>query len=384
MIIKIKLFLIIFFIIFLKNLFSYEIIRDAIFEDYFADLSEELKLKKVNVYLVNDKSANAFVIYDNIYFTVGLIKEIYNEDTLRAIYLHEYGHIKKNHFQIKKIELTESKYKNNYFNLFSIGIAVFTSNPNIGIGTSISLNNTIVNKISKHSINFEIEADNFMIDKIKENKINTSELINFLSLYKLNDTNNTYFRTHPRSSDRINNLKGLNYNLNKNSEIFEWIKAKYSNNSNNNSFNNFFRNLQKGVYYQGDKIDKINEQLIKYEVFKKGLYLHDWHNIFSNLLTINNSSFLKIEYINYLLDNNLENKYYLIEDLKFNNKVMNEYFYYYIYGKYYNKINNKDLSNFYFCQFYKIVDNKNKADFFCKKYDIKNIPTLDKAYALFK
>ena len=32
----------------------------------------------------------------------------------------------------------------------------------------------------------------------------------------------------------------------------------------------------------------------------------------------------------------------------------------------------------------KIVDNKNKADFFCKKYDIKNIPTLDKAYALFK
>ena len=112
--------------------------------------------------------------------------------------------------------------------------------------------------------------------------------------------------------------------------------------------------------------------------------MHDWHNIFSNLLTINNSSFLKIEYINYLLDNNLENKYYLIEDLKFNNKVMNEYFYYYIYGKYYNKINKKDLSNFYFCQFYKIVDNKNKADFFCKKYDIKNIPTLDKSYALFK
>ena len=111
MIIKIKLFLIIFFILFLKNSFSYEIIRDAIFEDYFSDLSEELKLKKVNVYLVNDKSANAFVIYDNIYFTVGLIKEIYNEDTIRAIYLHEYGHIKKNHFQIKKIELTESKYK---------------------------------------------------------------------------------------------------------------------------------------------------------------------------------------------------------------------------------------------------------------------------------
>ena len=62
---------------------------------------------------------------------------------------------------------------------------------------------------------------------------------------------------------------------------------------------------------------------------------------------------------------------------------MNEYFYYYIYGKYYKKINN-NLYNFYFCQFYKAINLKNKADFFCKKYDIKDIPTLDKSYALFK
>ena len=43
-----------------------------------------------------------------------------------------------------------------------------------------------------------------------------------------------------------------------------------------------------------------------------------------------------------------------------------------------------NLSNFYFCQFYKTINSKNKADFFCKKYDIKDIPTLDKSYALFK
>ena len=63
---------------------------------------------------------------------------------------------------------------------------------------------------------------------------------------------------------------------------------------------------------------------------------------------------------------------------------MSEYFYYYIYGKYYNKIENNNLSNFYFCQFYSSINDKNKADFFCKKYDIKNIPTLDKLYAVFK
>ena len=63
---------------------------------------------------------------------------------------------------------------------------------------------------------------------------------------------------------------------------------------------------------------------------------------------------------------------------------MVEYFYYYIYGKYYMKIKNYNLSNFYFCQFYMTINNKNKADYFCKKYDIKYIPTLDKSYALFK
>ena len=92
----------------------------------------------------------------------------------------------------------------------------------------------------------------------------------------------------------------------------------------------------------------------------------------------------KIEYINYLLDNNIEYKYYIIEDFKFDKNVMKEYFYNYIYGKYYDKINNKDLSNFYFCQFYRTINSFNKASFYCEKYDIKDIPTLDKSYALFK
>ena len=63
---------------------------------------------------------------------------------------------------------------------------------------------------------------------------------------------------------------------------------------------------------------------------------------------------------------------------------MNEYFYYYIYGNIIIKLIKINLSNFYFCQFYKTINSKNKADFFCKKYDIKDIPTLDKSYALFK
>ena len=61
-----------------------------------------------------------------------------------------------------------------------------------------------------------------MIDQIKKNKINTSELKSFLS--KVDDPNNNYFRTHPRSEDRINNLKKFKYKKSKNSKKFDWIK----------------------------------------------------------------------------------------------------------------------------------------------------------------
>ena len=380
--IKFKFILLIIFLFIFNNLYSYQIIRDPVFENYFINLAQKLKLNKIDVYLIDNKSSNAFVIKDNIYFTTGLLEVINLEDTLKAIYLHEYGHIKKNHFQSKKIKIQESNNKSSFHSLFSLGLAALTGNASIGIGTSITLNSSLLKEISKHSVNFEIEADDFMLNHVKKNKINITELIFFLS--NLSDPDNNYFRTHPRNKDRINNLKQYNYNKSENSYIFEWIKAKYSNNSSNESFNIFFKNLSKGIYNQEEKLNKIKSELIKYEAFKKGFFINDWDDDFKNMLDINNNSFLKIEYINYLLDNDLNDKYYVIEDFKFDKDLMNEYFYYYIYGKYFNKIGKKSLSYFYFCQFYQAINNKNKSNFFCEKYDIKDIPKLDNSYALFK
>ena len=373
---------ILFFLYIVENSYALEIIRDPIFEDYFVDISNDLKLEIIDVYLIKDKSANAFVIEDHIYFTTGLLDKINNEETLKSIYLHEYGHIINNHFQSKKIKIQQSNSDSAFYDLFSVGLAVISRNVNIGIGSSITLNSNLISEISRHSVNFEIEADSFMVNQIKINQINTLELITFLK--EISDPNSLYFSTHPRTNDRINYLEKLNYKKQKNSSKFEWIKAKYSKNSNNEIYNIFFEDLEKGIFNKDKKLKKINKLLLKYEAFKKGIFINDWEDQFENLLNINNNSFLKIEYINYLLDNNLEKKYYIIDKFKFNKELMSEYFYYYLYGKYYNKINNENLSNFYFCQFYKAINSKNKADFFCENYDIKYIPALEKSYAIFK
>ncbi len=378
---KFKLIWIVIFLSFSNNLISYEIIRDPIFEDYFYNLSKELKINNIDVYLVKDKSANAFVLNNHIYFTTGLIKLINEEDTLKAIYLHEYGHVIKNHFQAKKVKIQQSNYKNKFYALFSVGLAAFSNNANLGIGSIITLNSSIVNEISRHSVNFEIEADNFMINQIIKNEISVLELISFLDNL---DNKNNYFRTHPKNADRINNLNNLIYKKKENSEKFEWIKSKYSKNSKNKYFNIFFTNLEKGLFDKEKKIDKMNMELVHYEAFKKGFMLENWDVNFQNLLKYNKNSFLKIEYINFLLDNNIDDKYYIIDSFKFDEEIMNEYFYYFIYGKYYNKIGMDNLSNFYFCQFFKTINSINKSEFFCKKYDINNIPTLDKSYVLSK
>ena len=377
-----KFIFIFFFLFFNKSLYSYEIIRDPIFEDYFRDINKELNLKKIDTYLIKNNNANAFVLFNNIYITTGLLKSIKKEDTLKSIYLHEYGHIIKNHLQAKKINIKKSNYKNTYYSLFSIGLAVITKNTKLGLGSSISLNSRLINEISKHSVIFEIEADKFMVNELIKNEINTSELISFLK--KSKDQSNNYFRTHPRAEDRINILKQFKFDKTDNSLRFEWIKSKYTSDSNIESFNNFFINLEKGIFNQDENLNKIDKHLIQYEAFKKGIIIDNWQINFQKLLEKIDNSFLKIEYINYLLDNNLANEYYIIDNLKFDEDIIDEYFYYYIFGKYYNKIGKANLSNFYFCQFYRIIVSKNKADFFCKKYDIKDIPTLDKSYALLK
>ena len=379
---KFKFIFTIFFLSYFSYSYCYEIIRDPIFENYLYNINKELKLNTVNTFLIKSNNANAFVLNNNIYITTKLLEEINQEDTLKAIFLHEYGHIINNHLNSKKIEIEQTHNISVFYNLFSIGMAALTKNTNLGVGTSISLNSTLVDKLSKHSIKFEIEADNFMTEHIIKNEINTQELILFLN--KSENQNDIYFRSHPRTEDRINNLKELNYKKKENSNIFEWIKSKYSQNSKKNNFNIFFENLEKGIFDQNENFEKVNKSLVQYEAFKKGFFVDNLEIDFQNLLKINNSSFLKIEYINYLLDNNLEHKYKVIDKLKFDKSIVSEYFYNFIFGKYYDKIGKKDLANFYLCQFYNSINSKNKADFFCKKYDIKDIPILDKSYALFK
>ena len=126
---------------------AYEIIRDPIFENYFDNISQEYNIKNVKVYLVKSNNSNAFVLNDSIYFTTNLINEVNSEDTIKAIYFHEYGHLINNHLEAKKLNIQKISDRSSFLNLFSIGLAVISGNSNIGIGTGITLNNNLISEI---------------------------------------------------------------------------------------------------------------------------------------------------------------------------------------------------------------------------------------------
>ena len=367
-----------FLLIISLNANSFEIIRDPITEDYFFNLSNHDT--DFHSYIVLDSKPNAFVIENNIYFTTELIKSIEDEDTLKAIYFHELGHIKHNHYASKKIKVLDSKKSNSLNNLLSLGLAVISGNPNIGIASSLAINQKFLSDLSYNSIKFEIQADDFMISKIKERNLNTKGLINFIE--ELPENQNVYFATHPRNEDRINILKNLARKESAiNSPEFNWIKAKYGKNSQIDNFNEFFINLEKGIISQIEE-KSVPNSYINYEIYKKGISQLKNKDIFQELYSISDNSFLKIEYFNYIIDNQLTDLYELIEINKENKAIQKEYYFHYIYGKYYAKRNDLNLSNFYFCQFFKTTNQSQKIDYYCNNYDKNKISNLDNSYAL--
>jgi len=372
----------IFLFFFCINAYSLEIIRDPIFENYFKSLQIKYELPVANVYIIELDEINAFVLGNSIYFSTGIIRNIKEENVLKSIYFHEVGHIYHNHYDSKKIKIDTNKNNKIYYNLFSVGAAIFTGNPNIGIASNLSINQSILKTLSTNSIRFEIQADKFMLKKISENKINTSDLIKFFDSLP---ESNSFFKSHPPNKDRVIALeKYANFKKDKNSIIFEWIKAKYGRNSNISEFNNFFKSLNKGIININDTKLLQNMNIANYEIYKTGIQIENTEQIYKSLIQSNSNPYLKIEFYNMIIDENMTKYFQVIEENKHNIEIQSEYFFYFLYGKYYNKINKENLSSFYFCQFFKVANLKNKSDYYCNKYDIKSIPEIDKSYAILK
>ena len=375
-----KILILILILINFKNLYSYEIIRDQIFESYLKETLKDITSDdKIDFRLINSLEENAFIINNNyIFITKGLFKNMDSVNSLISIILHEYAHIKKNHVFQKKIKINELNNYKNYINIFSIIAGLSTKNADIVFGSSLSLNETLIQDFLSHSREFENEADDEMLNYMNMIHLDTSPIINFIIHLGENITNNQYRQTHPSTKERVNKLKN---NIQKNRNIlkdkeFDFIKAKYFQNSNNKIYNDFFKNIKFGKF----KVIEDDEMSIasKYELFKTGIIINNAVEIYEKNISSYNNSYVKLEYLNYLIDNNKKdmilNK---INLFKIDKNVKNEFYFLFIMGKTYGYLNEMSLSNFYFCNFYKKVLDRELSNFYCNKYDNNMIENID-------
>ena len=165
-----------------------------------------------------------------------------------------------------------------------------------------------------------------MINKIQEFDLNTNGFINFFK--RLPDQKNHYFQSHPRPKERINILNKYSNDKKKNNSLtFEWIKAKYSKNSDIKEFNLFFSNLEKWVNNNDLLNGLIDKSIVKYELYKKGFLSDQSEQILINLMKINDNSYIKIEFYNTAIDSNLDEYISSIEKEKHNKSFQEEFFY---------------------------------------------------------
>ena len=363
-----------------SNLYSFEIIRDQVFESYLKETLFKLtNEQKIEFRLIDDVKDNAFVIDNNhIFFTKGILKNITSENALVSIMLHEYGHIKKNHVFQKKIKIKELKKFHKYSNIFSLLVGLSSSSTEVLFGSSLILNESLVQNFLQNSVAFENEADDLMLVYLNKNNLDKKPIFDFLDHLDRNNIDNSYRKSHPTIRDRKDKIQRHLSNGTKiiDNNEFIYLKAKYFMNSNNEIYNNFFKNIQNGKYTKIE--DKQLNEAFEYELFKIGINKENPIHVYESVIKRFNNSYIKLEYLNYLIDNNyydiLSNK---LDLYKVNESIKKEFYYLYIVGKGYDYLNKKNESFFYFCNFYKKINNIALSNYYCDKYDRNKIGIID-------
>ena len=217
----IKLIALIIFIFFSNQSYSaqnFQIIRDAEIELYLHKIIKstigESKSKNFEPRLVLNSEYNAFVTGSNkIYINTGLINKSNSLSEIQAVLAHEIGHLALNHYNSR---LVNSKNLSNYSKLATLAGAVLSAqgklDANSAVGLMIGSNDLATKSLLQFSRIQEQQADKFALDQLIKNKISLiglEKLLTKLANEELNNSNTpkNYYRSHPFSKQRLEQVK---------------------------------------------------------------------------------------------------------------------------------------------------------------------------------
>lgn len=231
------------FVVIISINFAYAdvIIRDSEIEGVIKDIaapilkSAEIDPNSVRFFIVDSDDLNAYVAGgQNIFLTTGLLRFSEDPDTLVGVIAHETGHIVGGHLFFSKDEQKLASAKTIVGLLIGAAAGVATKSTDVGLGTAMGMSQAGVMGFLKFSRQQESSADHAAIKFLNANNISGAGLVRFLS--HLHSTEkafygeqNTYFRTHPVSSERIEYLRNnIKYDANKPNFLGHDLRARFS------------------------------------------------------------------------------------------------------------------------------------------------------------
>ncbi|MGF1609505.1 MAG: M48 family metalloprotease [Kiloniellales bacterium] len=191
------------------------LIRDAEIESIIRDFATPLfqaaglNPQAIDVYLIEDKSLNAFVAGgQNLFIHTGLL--INTEDPLELIGViaHETGHIAGGHIasRIEELENTQTKVLASY--ILGLGAAIATGQPGLAVAIISGGQDIALKGLLSYSRSQEQAADQAAVKYLNATGQSPRGLLDFMRLLGdqemlLASSQDPYIRTHPLTRERV-------------------------------------------------------------------------------------------------------------------------------------------------------------------------------------
>lgn len=214
-------FLVIFLVLYNNLANSIEIIQDEETENILYEIAKpiyaaaNLDPKSLKIILYNSPEPNAFVPGSGgqyIFISTGLISYSKDPSVIAGVIAHEVGHIVGGHALGMKEEMINQRNKFLLTSALGLIAGVAGKSSEVAIGTVSGADMAALTGTLAYSRSQESAADNSAIRYMNKLNIDKNGLIGFLSMLNIEDRSfnsdvPVYFRSHPLSKDRINNIK---------------------------------------------------------------------------------------------------------------------------------------------------------------------------------
>ena len=195
------------------------LISDAETQKYLADVvrplykAAGLAFDANKIFIVRDNSLNAFVSDGNYMFVhTGTLIEAQNTNEISGILAHETGHILGGHIVRQKIKMQKMQYMMLGSMIAAGAAAVSTGRGDAAMAVVLGSQSAVLNSMLHYQVQEERSADESAVKLLSKTGQSTKGLMNFMNKIKQKNIlsgldENSYFRTHPMTNERINHFK---------------------------------------------------------------------------------------------------------------------------------------------------------------------------------